>query len=357
MNKFRYETNVASTAPIVIANASPYLTPRPQRVAIVMATYNGGRFIEEQIRSIQAQSYSAWILYVRDDGSSDDTIHKVLQIEREDCRVKLIRDGLGNQGAIGNFSTLMKVALEQDADYVFFADQDDVWHHEKLARMLCAMQGLEIAHGQQMPLLVHCDLAVVDEKLQPIADSFAKYSRLSPATAELGVLLCQNQVTGCACAINRALLELACPVPANVLMHDWWLALLASSVGKIGFIPKSLVMYRQHAGNVLGAVSLGRRIKELLFSPAHWKLLMEVVRRGFVQAGLLEERIQVRGIELPSNILNQIHAYFHILDAAPIQRMNILHAQRIGRSANSTRLVFNLLVTAMRKKQKVEPIA
>ncbi len=354
MKKIRNELNGASTASVVIDDISSNLDITTQRVAIVMATYNGARFIEEQIHSIQAQSYSAWMLYVRDDGSSDDTVQKIMQIQCEDHRVKLVRDDLGNQGAIGNFSALMKVALNANADYLFFADQDDVWYPEKLATMLLGIQSLERANGITTPLLVHCDLAVVSEVLQPIANSFVRYSRLSPSTAELGVLLCQNQVTGCACVINYALLELACPVPTNVLMHDWWLALLASSVGKIGFIPKQLVMYRQHAGNILGAVSLGCRIRELLFSPRQWKLRTMVVRRSFVQAGVLEERIQARGIGSSPEILKQINTYSQILDVAPIKRLSKLHAQNIGRSASSTRLIFNLLITTLRSKQDIK---
>jgi glycosyltransferase involved in cell wall biosynthesis len=356
MKKVQLKPEEISTIPIVM-DGTYRGVPVARRIAIAMATYNGGRFIEEQIRSIQLQSHSDWMLYIRDDASKDDTVLKILQIECKDSRVKLVRDKLGNQGAIGNFSTLMEVALEENAEYLFFADQDDVWQPDKLTIMLGAMEELELKYGEQTPLLVHCDLSVVNETLQPIAHSFVKYSRLSPTSAELGVLLCQNQVTGCACAINRTLLELACPVPRNALMHDWWLALLASSAGKIGFIPQPLVMYRQHAGNVLGAVSLGRRLKELLFSLRQWKLRMEVVRGGFVQAAMLEERIKARGIELLPYIQKQIHTYSQILDVSPFKRVSKLHAQKIGRSASSTRLVYNLLITALRRKQEAKTVA
>jgi len=349
MKKVRFELNSASTAPVVINDTSSF-KPTAQRVVIVMATYNGGRFIEEQIQSIQAQSYSDWVLYVRDDGSRDDTVQKVLQIERADHRVKLVRDELGNQGPIGNFSTLMEFSLERNAGYVFFADQDDVWHAEKIATMLAGVQELELTHGVQTPLLVHCDLAVVNEVLQPIANSFVKFSRLSPTTADLGLLLCQNQVTGCACLINRALLELACPVPPNVLMHDWWLALLASSTGKIGFVPRQLVNYRQHSGNVLGAISFSQRLKKLLFSTTQWKVHISVIKRSFEQAGMLEERINSRGIDLPHTVAKQINTYSQILTIAPLRRGRTLRHQKIGRNALKMRtgLIFNILIALTR---------
>ena len=354
MEKAKYKPNSVLTATNGIDDTSSPIDPTAQRVAIVMATYDGSRFVEEQIRSIQSQSFSEWLLYVRDDGSRDDTVQKVFQIEREDNRVKLIRDDLGNQGAIGNFSTLMKVALEEGADYLFFADQDDVWHQDKLAIMLGAMHKLELANGKPTPLLVHCDLAVVDEELHPIADSFVRYSRLSPTTLELGVLLCENQVTGCACAINRSLLELASPIPRDVLMHDWWLALLASSIGKIGFISKPLVMYRQHFSNVLGAMSFGQRIKKFLFSLQQWELQMRIIRLSFIQAALLEERIKERGVGLSPIILRQINVYSQILNFASIKRVSILRAHKIGRSVSITSLVFNLLIMIMAKKKEAK---
>jgi len=348
MKKAQSGVQGISTTPAVLAETSDCVQI-VGRVVIIMATYNGGRFVQEQIRSIQAQGYPDWMLYVRDDGSRDDTVEKILQIEREDHRVRLVRDKLGNQGAIGNFSALMGVAMAENADYVFFADQDDVWYPAKLASMLAALRQLEQLYGIKTPLLAHCDLVVVNEELQTIADSFVKFSRLSPATANLGVLLCQNQVTGCACAINRALLELGCPVPANVLMHDWWLALLASSAGKIGFIPCALVMYRQHGGNVLGVVSFGTRFKKLLFSVKQWKFNLGIIRRGFLQAALLEERIKVRGLDLPPITMKQINTYSHILDAMPLNRACTLRTNRIGRPANITGLIFGLLITFMKK--------
>lgn len=349
MKKNKLNIDDISTSPVVI-NTTTFHLPLGSRIIIIMATYNGGRFIAEQIQSIQGQSFIDWVLYVRDDGSHDDTVSIILQFEFEDRRIRLVRDEFGKQGASGNFSALMKVALECKADHIFFADQDDVWHPKKLTVMLAAIQELEQVKGTQTPLLVHCDLAVVDEELLPIADSFVKFIGLSPTAADLGVLLCQNQVTGCACVVNRALLALACPVPCDVLMHDWWLALLASAAGKIGFVPKPLVMYRQHGGNVIGAISFTQRIKKLLLSSQQWKIRMQVIRCSFVQAAKLEERIITRGIELPEIILRQINTYSHILNVAPFKRARNLHEEKIGKPAKVTGLIFNLLITVMRKR-------
>lgn len=354
MKDARLKFDNVSTAPVVIAKTN-FSASLAQSVVIVMATYNGQRFIEEQIRSIQAQSFSDWKLFVRDDGSSDDTVQKISQIECEDNRISLIRDDAGNQGAIGNFAFLMKVAHEEGAEYVFFADQDDVWRPDKMETMLAAILELERIHGARMPLLVHSDLMVVNEALEPISESFVMFSRLSPAIADLGVLLCQNQVTGCACVSNRALIELAYPVPGDVLMHDWWLALLASSVGKIGYIPMPLVKYRQHTGNVIGAISFVRRFRKLMFSLQQWKMRMEVIRGGFVQAGRLEARIKARNIELSPIVMSQISTYSHILNVTPAKRASNLHAQQIGKPAKIQGLAFDILITVM-KKNEAKPV-
>ncbi|GAB1232685.1 hypothetical protein UT4_11510 [Ferrigenium sp. UT4] len=264
-----------------------------------------------------------------------------------DVRIRLLTDDLGNKGTIGNFSILMEAALKEGADYLFFADQDDVWQANKLTIMLTAMQEME-RQAADKPLLVHCDLEVVDEVLQSIAPSFTKFSRLSPTRANLGMLLCQNQVTGCASLINRNLLELACPVPHEVLMHDWWLALLAAASGKIGFVPLPLVRYRQHGRNVLGAVSFGKRLWQLLSSSSQWKRHIAVIKGGILQSSLLAERLNERNMTLPQGALEQINTYAHILDVKPIHRAATLSRYGIGKSLPRTGLIYSLFLALIR---------
>lgn len=321
---------------------------RSGRVFILLATYNGGRFIVEQICSIQAQSYSDWELYIRDDGSCDDTVLQVEELSRMDERIHLVRDDLGNRGVVGNFSVLLELALIEKADYVFLADQDDVWHPDKLQTMLAAMNALECKY-EATPLLVHADLAVVGENLHPIAPSFSDYAHLSPTTAHLGILLCQNQVTGCACLINRSLLKLAHPVPQGVLMHDWWLALLAASTGKIGFIPTQLVKYRQHGGNVLGAISFMHRLKHLLSSRHEWRVRMDVIKGGVMQARHLEQRLRETGAAVPPAVMSQVSAYADVLAQPGLSRVAYLKRRHIGRPGGGTRLLFDILITLIGK--------
>ena len=229
-------------------------------LAIVLASYNGATYIEDQIRSIQNQTIDAWKLYVRDDGSRDATVEVVAKLAAGDDRIILLQDQLGNLGPVGNFSELMRVALERGADYVAFADQDDIWLPEKLQVLLSEMQRQEEVCGQGDLLLVHSDLEVVNASLQTIHPSFIRLISVHPQEVDLGVLLCQNVVTGCACMVNRELMNLALPIPQGVLMHDWWLAQLAAACGHIAYIDQALIKYRQHGENVVGAESYLKRV-------------------------------------------------------------------------------------------------
>lgn len=323
-----------------------------RRVLILMATYNGARYIEEQIRSIQAQSFSNWTLLIRDDGSRDDTRECIARLAQQDQRVQLVQDQAGNLGVIGNFSALMQRALEQNADAIFFADQDDHWHPDKLSIMLAGMQALERQYGADIPLLVHCDLAVVDADMQLIAPSFVEFMQLSPRSADLGLLLRQNQVTGCACLVNRAAVQLSFPIASDVLMHDWWLAQLCAATGKIGFVPQALVQYRQHGGNVVGAQSYYKRSIKLLLSWKRWKYYSSIVRRGIAQAGLLRERILTRGSKVDPVAMEQISTYSAILNLPSWKRISVLNQSGIRRRARGAELGFKLVLSLLQAREE-----
>ncbi|NOS81145.1 MAG: glycosyltransferase family 2 protein [Nitrospira sp.] len=223
-------------------------------IAILLGTYNGGRFVGEQIQSIQGQTVSTWKLLIRDDGSQDGTMEVIADFSRRDERIRCIGDRLGRLGVVGNFGELMRIAHAEGADYIFFSDQDDVWVSNKIANQLTYLKEMESQHGQKTPILVYSDLEVVTQQLEGTHPSFMSYQGLTHESRDpLRVLLTQNFVTGCATVINRPLLELANPLPADVIMHDWWLALCAAACGRIEYLPHALVRYRQHGANQIGA--------------------------------------------------------------------------------------------------------
>lgn len=220
-------------------------------VDILLATYNGFSFIASQLDSILAQSYKNIHLIIRDDLSTDCT-RKILETYTNRFPDKITL--LPSEKRLGvkcNFSSLME---HSKADYIMFADQDDVWEENKVDKTIEVMKELEKGSPINTPLLVHSDLKVVDRDLNVLSPSFWHYSEINPQKGQvLNRLLMQNVVTGCAMMINRTLLELALPIPENSAMHDWWLALVAAAFGKIEIMPESTIWYRQHGKNALGA--------------------------------------------------------------------------------------------------------
>jgi len=138
------------------------------------------------------------------------------------------------------------------ADFIMFCDQDDFWLPDKIEITLNKMRDLE-KFFPDMPLLVHSDLKVVDSSLKTIDESFWKYQKLNPKLKSLNNLLIQNNVTGCSVMINIKLKEVLKTIPYNAIMHDWWIALVASAFGVIDYIDQPLILYRQHKGNDIGA--------------------------------------------------------------------------------------------------------
>jgi Glycosyl transferase family 2 len=235
-------------------------------VAILLATYNGEKYLDEQIQSLFAQSHPDFLVLARDDHSSDRTPQILAHwaAARPD-KFRLISDDGGRLGLARNFSRLMEAC---DAPYFAFCDQDDVWLPEKLELLLKEMQRLESLRREETPILVHSDLKVADKELRVISTSLFEYWHVNLTKGrKLGQLLCNNIVTGCALMGNRALLELARPIPAGAPLHDWWVALIASSCGVVQTIPEPTILYRQHGANQLGAGS--RKGRSTLWDARH----------------------------------------------------------------------------------------
>jgi len=220
-------------------------------IDVLMAVYNNADFISAQLQSLIDQSYSNFRIIIRDDSSTDDSVLLIEEFSlKHPGKIVLIR-GSENLGASGNFSALMQ---EASAHYIMFCDADDIWLPEKIEQSLALMKENERVHGVGIPLLIHGDLFVVDKSLKLLDSSFWKYAGMHSGHAGFfNRMLVQNVVTGCTMLINRSLLELACPIPERAIMHDWWIALVASAFGKIDCVVNPLILYRQHEKNSIGA--------------------------------------------------------------------------------------------------------
>ena len=224
-------------------------------IAILMATYNGEKFVSEQINSILNQTYKNWKLIIHDDCSTDLTVNIIKDyVYKYPDKIILIEDEVKCGGAKENFFHLIKIVKEKwNFNYIMFADQDDVWLPEKIKITFIKMLEVEKKYGKKMPILVHTDLKIVDENLNLLCDSFWKYQNLDPRIKKFNYLLVQNNVTGSTMMINNSLFQKIKYIPKNAIMHDWWIALIASSFGKIKYINEPTLLYRQHSYNDTGA--------------------------------------------------------------------------------------------------------
>lgn len=226
-------------------------------IDILMSTFNGERYLGEQVRSILDQSFAEFRLIVRDDGSTDRSVSIIEEFCREDERVTLLSDGEGNLGLRRSFMRLLEAS---EGEYFMFADQDDVWLPEKIERSIEAIKKLESSSTKTEPLLVFSDLRVVTEQLETIDESLWHYQRLLPEISQdWKRLLAQNVVTGCTILANRAAARASLPFALPEMMHDHWVAVNAARHGKIGYISEPTVLYRQHSGNAEGGRDFGLR--------------------------------------------------------------------------------------------------
>ena len=281
-------------------------------VTVLLATYNSEKYVVEQIESIIEQTYKNITILVSDDGSTDNTNNIVDEFIKNDSRIKRIKSEKPLKSAQGNFMFLLSNA--QDSDYYMFCDHDDVWCRDKIEKTLSKMIEIE---EENLPTLVHSDLFVVDEELKVLSKSMFSSQKLSKEQPLKNALV-QNNVTGCTVMINRALKELACKKTdvENLIMHDWFLAILACSMGNVGFVDEPLILYRQHGGNQVGAVDASNAeyiAKKAMDSKGNKNSLINTFAQGKMIAELYKN-------ELGENY-STVEAYGEMLNQNKIQRL------------------------------------
>lgn len=259
-----------------------------------MATYNGEPYLRPQMDSILHQSNQDWRLIIRDDCSSDNTVKiiKEYQLLRPE-QIQLIQAEQPSGSAKNNFFQLLQYST---AEYVMFADQDDVWLQQKIELTLEKMHQMEQQYGEEIPLLVHTDLAVTDENLRIVNHSLFQMQNMDAERNKLNNIVVQNIVTGCTMMCNRALLNLVVEIPEKSIMHDMWLALVAAAFGQIGFVDKATILYRQHGNNANGA----KNVKTLKYIFQKLKNINEI------HAGLVKQYQQAKEFfQVYHSLLNQ----------------------------------------------------
>ncbi|EHI73465.1 rhamnosyltransferase [Streptococcus criceti] len=302
------------------------------KVNILMSTYNGQRFLAQQLDSVLNQTYKDWTLLIRDDGSSDRTPEIIADYASRDPRIHFINpDKRENLGVVKNFYTLLKY---QEADFYFFCDQDDVWLPEKLE--VCLEEGQK--YSQNAPLLVYTDLKIVNQNLAVLRESMIR-TQSDHANTSLLQELTENTVTGGVAMINQATAKNWREKDLDkVIMHDWYLALVAAAKGTLVYLDQATELYRQHDNNVLGARTWSKRIKNWLrphkLIAKYWWLIDASQR----QASLLLD------LELEQGPKKVVQAYVGLLDGSCSQRCQTLKTFRFAKNRAFHSLVFKALI-------------
>lgn len=255
-----------------------------------MSTYNGEKYLREQIDSFFAQTYKDWKLFVRDDGSKDGTL-SVLQeyATKYPQKVSIVRDVKENLGAGKSFMHLLESA---EADYYMFSDQDDVWMDDKIERTLKKFQSIEGQYGKDTPIGVFTDLTVVDSDLNVLMPSLWKGDNRHPEYTRNFYKQWTNRhaTYGCTLMINRAAKNIVLPYRQFEGVqgaHDNWVEYLLIKKGKYDYLDEPTILYRQHGTNVVGA-NFGHTIKEETQDMAlHPGSLLKKIKKDYKRTKLM----------------------------------------------------------------------
>lgn len=216
-----------------------------RRLAILMSSYNGAKYIREQIDSIIAQSFVDWTLYIRDDGSTDGTVDIIKEYEGKDSRIRQYSDNLGNIRVRKSFMTLLE---NVESDYYAFSDQDDIWLSHKLQEGMDALKGKD-----DTPVLFNSDVTLVDGEGNQIQRSYWLFAHLHPEFRFQSTELIVNpSVIGMTMIFNKEARNVMIPYSGYNLHHDSWCSIQVSLHGTILSSKNPSVLYRQHGNNVCG---------------------------------------------------------------------------------------------------------
>ena len=286
-----------------------------KQVAILMSTYNGEKYLAEQIESIINQSYSNWHLYIRDDGSTDNTVKIIKKYSSQNSKITFYNEN--NIKNIGVTNSFVELLMGTSADFYMFSDQDDFWKSEKVNVTVKAMLNNS---AYDKPICVFSELEVVDKDLNPLR-------RMNGHNVWLDFphFLFGNCVTGCTMMINQRLkdtLRLEQTDFNKVYLHDWWIALFASAFGKLIYLNQPTILYRQHGNNVEGSK------KDNIFTLIRRSINMRHELTGLIKIFTMDK-------EFWRLFSSQLHGtnYQYL--------SNYIHALSVGSFKRNLRLLFN----------------
>lgn len=225
------------------------------QVDVLLATYNGEKYLKCQLDSILNQTHKNIRLLINDDCSTDNTRVILKEYEEKDDRIK-VKYNEKNLGYVKNFEDLLK---RVENKYFALSDQDDFWKEEKIEKSLNKLL-------EEDADLVFTDLEPVDEKLNTITPSMVRFMQMDKNIKkhqDYKLVFLRNCVTGCTILSKKELINKYIPIPTKKpMVHDWWMALIISQIGKITFLDEPTIKYRQHGNNQLGIYGMKNYIQD-----------------------------------------------------------------------------------------------
>lgn len=226
-------------------------------VEIILSTYNGSIYLRQQLDSLLNQSYKNIHIIIRDDGSVDVT-NNIVDFYRMKFPGRI--SVLSCDSNLGSSASFLYLLARTTADYIMFCDQDDVWYQDKVLDTLSEMRKLQTAYGVDVPFLVFTDLCVVDADMNIVEASLWRSQKLDPKVSlDWRKLLAQNVVTGCTIMVNKHVKKLIDLHLGLDFVHDQYVSVLVSKYGRLSWLDKPTMYYRQHGANVVGAIKFDAR--------------------------------------------------------------------------------------------------
>ena len=298
-------------------------------VDVLMATFNGEKYIRNQILSLVAQTYENWQLWVRDDGSTDNTTAIVDQFAAQDCRIKRVSSDVQGVGAGRNFLSLLAHANNK---FAAFCDQDDIWFEKKLEFLVEFAQN---NFDEGMPSMVYCDGHAYSDVEGVITSSSISHLH---AKSLREFLFFNSGYQGCSMLLNSRLVAMAREYTAEFHLHDDIISLIAHVFGEVYFLPKPLMLYRQHNQNVTGPTANG---------------LVDIAKRFFRRGAFVVDRrhfrekrqffLFFRSLISPSNE-RLFEQYFRYPQATILERLFIVMSNRFSLGGFALPLILKTLM-------------
>lgn len=285
------------------------------RVNIIMATYQGEKYIREQLDSILQSEGVEYMISIFDDGSKDHTVNIVESYQNEyPDKIQLVQ----NKKNLGHFANFMQGVIGNPYDYLMFCDQDDVWNPDKITKTYQFMKQQEVKHSQKTPLVVFTDATIVDENLKMLTSSFHQSGRLNTSKLDFAHMLMENKMMGCTMMLNQAMIQKVTELPTKARYHDWWVALIAAAFGHIEYLPEQTLLYRQHGDNVVGNLSFLDYVKNRLNSISKQRhALQETIWQA-------EELKRIYGKSIPKESKELLEQFVTLGEAGFIKRRYLL---------------------------------